>query len=269
MTSKAVEYPVPRTWLSSRAPRAGSFLATTVGLALAFLVLAIFGFVHAELYGGAVALLGSAGFVAEAAALARTRALRRQGAPDLSGVCLIEGATRVGQDGALRNRELAAAVLFAFASFAFAYGMWTDLMKIPISSSGYDTVYPVAGLFLGLLCLYELYGRGRRSRRDFLVLTQKQIAIAANDRVAEISWESMSQPEVVPSAATRQAGTRVQLSASTPSVRIDETCLGAPALLCLLDFYHRHPDLRVELSDGRTLTRLRDGSLIEEPTRYA
>ncbi|WAC57595.1 hypothetical protein [Gordonia sp. SL306] len=241
---------------------------TTLVLSAAFLVLACVGFANSEPLGGAVGLTAAAGLLAQAASNARTQVLRRQEAPDLAGTCVIGGATHVGQDIALRKRELVSAVLLAIASFAFTYGMWSGLMSLPVSGAGFTTVYPAAGLILGGLCLFELYGRGRRSRRDFLVLSPSAIAITANDKRIEIAWESMNELTLVDSKRSAQAGTRVQWSAAKPSIRIDETCLGAPATLWLLDFYHRHPELRDELSDKRAVARLRNGALVEETARY-
>lgn len=268
MTTRFADYPVPHAWMTSRSRRTASLMATTGLLALAFFVFSVLGWVHGEVYGGVVAGCAALGFVAEAAIFARTDALRRQRTPDLTRVRLADGATRVGQDRALRYRELASITLFAIASIGFTYGMWSDLMTLPVSGEGFRTVYPVAGLVLGGLCLFELNARWRRARRDFLVLSPDQISIIANNRVDEVTWESMDTMEVVTSVASRQAGTRVRYSTLKPALRVDETCLGAPAVLWLLDFYRRHPELRAELADARATLRLRKGSLVEEADRF-
>lgn len=268
MTTRIADYPVPYAWMTSRSPRATRLMARTGLLALAFFVFAVLGWTHGEVYGCAVAGCAALGFVAEAAIFARTDALRRQRTPDLTRVRLASGATRVGQDRALRYRELASITLFAIASIGFTYGMWADLMTLPVSGEGFRTVYPVAGLVLGGLCLFEMNARWRRARRDFLVLSPDKISIIANNRLDEVTWESMDTTEVTSSAASRQAGTRVRYSTRTPAIRVDETCLGAPAVLWLMDFYRRHPELRAELAGARATLRLREGSLVEEAERF-
>lgn len=50
----------------------------------------------------------------------------------------------------------------------------------------------------------------------------------------------------------------------TAEFRVDESGLGAPMTLALLDFYRRHPKLRDELTDVRVLRRIQDGSFSVE-----
>ena len=78
-------------------------------------------------------------------------------------------------------------------------------------------------------------------------------------------WRELSRCAAVPMKGDRLGGAWLAVlptySERPAEFRVDESGLGAPVTLRLLDFYRRHPGLRDELSDGRVLHRIREVSL--------
>ena len=83
----------------------------------------------------------------------------------------------------------------------------------------------------------------------------------------DLPWADIERVRPSPLRGDNREGWWVSLVPDRRSdeIRVDDTCLGPLPTFWLMDFYHRHPELRDELSDARVLRRLRDGSLVEQP----
>lgn len=84
-----------------------------------------------------------------------------------------------------------------------------------------------------------------------------------------------SKPQVKTTLATiygcsnRRNGVWINLSPSDrrEEIRVDEASIGAIGTLWLVDYYHRHPEMRFELSGAAVLERLNSVFVTEVENR--
>ncbi|WP_040791747.1 hypothetical protein [Nocardia paucivorans] len=189
--------------------------------------------------------------------------------------CLELESTRFEHDrgGLVIRRSLAyetAAVLFlgslAAACALFGIGTHRDSLTLPL----HPPIPAWAALAVAVAVFAYLVVYLARPRAHRLVLRPGHIALPTTIRPMKLlSWAELSDVTVV-SRTSCQGTVRLETASRKPKrprrahIRAEKLSIGSSAAYWLIRFYHRHPELREELSDERALERLRVYGVVEE-----
>ncbi|GAC66330.1 hypothetical protein [Gordonia soli] len=233
-----------------------------------FGVQGVFNLARSEWYGAVSMLALSAGWGFDVLALFRAQVLRRMSRAPMRGVTLQGRRLQVRLDEKFVVLDLVSAVLVVTGMLMFAVGVPRRLMDFPFAGEGARLIYPAAALIVAIYYARETIARSRNFGES-VRLSEAGISTWSLGR-EPIRWPA-SGVRPIETRGDRNIGTRVSIgpTENNRSVRVDNLSIGAPAMLWLLDFYARHPELREELSDGRSIARLRSGAVVEMADRYA
>ncbi|MXP20922.1 hypothetical protein GIY30_06070 [Gordonia sp. HNM0687] len=261
--------PVPSRWGIGFSKGDRGTLCIYIGLSAAIGAIGIAAAISGQLLGLVCASLVSVGFVFEALSVLRSVRRRRDSQElDLdSGVHLRKGVLVLRRDTLIRGYEIAAAATTGLGFLMFAYGVWQEKVTVPVAGMGQLGIYSPVALVLGSLYVGRAL-RVSQSQSCEYVLSPSGIRRGQTGVAREWGTIGCAVPAVI--AGDKRMGAWVALEPGhrRDELRVDETAIGATASLWLFDFYIRHPELREELSSTAAIARLRNGSIVEEESRY-
>lgn len=251
---------VPGPWRHhSRGSVGGMAIYGVLSAAMAgFAVVAV---LQHMVWGVAAAVLMAWGFACEATSwMLSTRP--RSWRSDPSAVRLVAHTLEIKRDARVVKLDILSSALTGTGALVFGVGFingWISILTITPARGWY---FAGVGLVLGPVFLRRALSMSLREK-PFMRMTADGFEVV--EKRCWYDWRELSRCAAVPMKGDRRGGAWLAVlptySERPAEFRVDESGLGAPVTLRLLDFYRRHPGLRDELSDGRVLHRIREVSL--------
>lgn len=107
------------------------------------------------------------------------------------------------------------------------------------------------------------------NRSPLLEISEESIGAGARRSLIDRGWETVAGVVPASTKGDRRNGVWINLSPSDrrEEIRVDEASIGAIGTLWLVGFYHRHPEMRFELSGAAVLERLNSVFVTEVENR--
>lgn len=260
-TGTGSEGGIPPAWRERSRGSLGGIAVFGI-LAVATLGLAAVATLHSMWWGVLSALLVSAGCACEMFSWVRSTWFSRWNC-DVSAIRIAVSRVEVGRGSLVIGLDISLGALAGPGIIVFGIGYLNGWISIYTPLPGW--IYAATGVGLGTVLLGRSLFVGVRDQ-PFMALSATGFELPHEKK--RYSWEDVARCTALPMKGDRRGGAWMSISPSysgrPAEFRVDESGLGAPMTLRLLDFYRRHPELRDELTDQRVLRRVRDGSLLEE-----
>jgi hypothetical protein len=175
-----------------------------------------------------------------------------------------EGGIMVRPDRRVDNL-LMASTFGGFLAMAF-YAIFAPLdmiaIRVPRNDERYFVFACAAAIVVGVFSLWQII---RRRGTSYVRITVDGLELGNTVNSAERSWDELTDVADRPERARRPSGTTyiTSVDGRTRILPSDWYTPGGHALRELVHFYWKHPEDRVELTDGRALQRLETESLGE------
>ncbi|MGC4932887.1 hypothetical protein ACLQ3C_04320 [Gordonia sp. DT30] len=276
---RSVTYPLPRAWAHiGRRARFGYAFCLT--FACIFLVTAWVTARDHHLIVATAAVLAAMTFVLQLRTDRLRRTRQKARSPHPAGARMFRSALLLRGDDREFAADLGSAVCGMVGCGLAFYAVGTGELDLSFTEHSPKPFSPYAFVVVAALCAFEAIRLSVR-RGPALTVSPRGLVVGKGGRRAEWTWDAVTtiEPRGVPVEGSRRHGAWLtigdgDLEPQRPDplpldpIRLDAAWLGAPVTFWLVDFYHRHPELRHELGDGRVLGRLADGSLVEDAHRH-
>ncbi|NDZ93847.1 hypothetical protein G3I13_14255 [Streptomyces sp. SID6673] len=181
---------------------------------------------------------------------------------------LRNGVLTIRRDRLMRGFDIASTATFGAGALLFALGAWRDAVHISLASEHAENLYPPVAFVVGILYIGHTV-RAANGDSAWMIVSERGISVPSHRTANGLDWGIVTEVTPVLTKGDKRNGAWISLRPGEryDQIRVDESCLGGPATFWLIDFYHRHPELRAELGGTAVIRRLRDGSLVPDAHR--
>ncbi|WAC56047.1 hypothetical protein [Gordonia sp. SL306] len=181
---------------------------------------------------------------------------------------LRDGVLTIRRDPLMRAFDIVSTATFGAGALLFAVGAWRDAVHISLASESAENLYPPVAFVVGMLYIGNAV---RVANRDsaWMSVSERGISVPSHRTATDLDWGIVTEVTPVLTKGDKRNGAWISVRPGEryDEIRVDESCLGGPATFWLIDFYHRHPELRAELGGTAVIRRLRDRSLVPNEHR--
>lgn len=264
-------YPCPGSWIAPRYFRIIVALLVSFAVGLFLIIFGFYGILNGKWAQVAFGLFGGLGFIGLGVYAFHASICGFSGGT-LKGYSRPEGLgeVRLGAPVFWALIDVLATACLSVSGIFFSVGVWCDLFQ-PVLTPGQRVFLPIVSIVLAMGSMYGAIFRLSRMFKGTVVLTPSGISVASSVNTKTLKWIEISSITPESGRARKQTRSAILIrrqSGSSVTVLADELEIGAVAAFWLIDFYWRNLEARSELSDGRAIARLQDGSLAEEVQRY-